>query len=98
MAHFDYPAIMGSRAAWSGAKTLQAASSMASNVKFSNPPAIPKPSGYTHVVDITGPARIVYIAGQLGFSHDGKVGDFRAQAVQAFENLKAALASVGATF
>lgn len=71
---------------------------MASNVRFMNPDAIPKPGGYTHVVEITGPARIVYIAGQLGFGKDGKAGDFRAQAVQAFENLKAALASVGASF
>jgi enamine deaminase RidA (YjgF/YER057c/UK114 family) len=71
---------------------------MASHIRFQNPPAIPKPGGYTHVVEITGPGRIVYIAGQLGFGHDGKAGDFRAQAVQAFENLKAALASVGATF
>ena len=71
---------------------------MASNIRFMNPDAIPKPGGYTHVVEVTGPARIVYIAGQLGFGKDGKVGDFRAQAVQAFENLKAALAAVGADF
>src|ERR1700693_1039695 len=77
---------------------IQAASPMASNIRFLNPDAIPKPGGYTHVVEVTGPGRIIYIAGQLGFGRDGKVGDFRAQAVQAFENLKAALASVGATF
>ena len=71
---------------------------MPSNMRFLNPDAIPKPGGYTHVVEVTGPARIVYIAGQLGFGKDGKVGDFRAQAVQAFENLKNALASVGAGF
>ena len=71
---------------------------MSSNVRFLNPNAIPKPGGYTHVVEVTGPGRIVYIAGQLGFGRDGSVGDFRAQAVQAFENLKAALAAVGATF
>lgn len=70
---------------------------MASNTRFMNPPAIAKPGGYTHVVEITGPARIVYIAGQLGLKPDGSIaGDFRAQAVQAFENLKAALAAVGA--
>jgi enamine deaminase RidA (YjgF/YER057c/UK114 family) len=63
-----------------------------------NPDAIPKPSGYTHVVEVTGPGRIVYIAGQLGFGRDGRVGDFRAQTAQAFENLKSALAAVGATF
>ena len=72
---------------------------MASNVRFMNPEAIAKPGGYSHVVEITGPGRIVYIAGQLGLKPDGKIaGDFRAQAVQAFENLKAALAAVGATF
>jgi enamine deaminase RidA (YjgF/YER057c/UK114 family) len=64
-----------------------------------NPSAIAKPGGYTHVVEVTGPTRIVYIAGQLGLKPDGTIaGDFRAQATQAFENLKAALAAVGATF
>ena len=76
----------------------QAASPMASNIRYLNPDAIPKPGGYTHVVEVTGPGRIVYIAGQLGFGRDAKVGDFQAQAIQAFENLKSALASVGATF
>jgi enamine deaminase RidA (YjgF/YER057c/UK114 family) len=70
-----------------------------SNLRFMNPEAIAKPGGYSHVVEITGPGRIVYIAGQLGLKPDGKIaGDFRAQTVQAFENLKAALAAVGATF
>jgi enamine deaminase RidA (YjgF/YER057c/UK114 family) len=64
-----------------------------------NPAAIAKPGGYTHVVEVTGPGRIVYIAGQLGKRPDGTLADgFRAQATQAFENLKAALAAVGATF
>jgi enamine deaminase RidA (YjgF/YER057c/UK114 family) len=61
-----------------------------------------KPPGYSHVVETTGPGRTVYIAGQLGIDTKGNLvgaaGDFRAQAVQAFENLKAALASVGADF
>jgi len=70
-----------------------------SNTRFMNPEAIAKPGGYSHVVEVTGPGRIVYIAGQLGLKPDGKIaGDFRAQTVQAFENLKAALAAVGATF
>jgi enamine deaminase RidA (YjgF/YER057c/UK114 family) len=72
---------------------------MPSNMRFMNPPAIAKPGGYSHVVEVTGPGRIVYIAGQLGLKPDGSIaGDFRAQAVQAFENLKSALAAVGATF
>ena len=72
---------------------------MSTNMRFMNPPAIAKPGGYSHVVEITGPGRIVYIAGQLGLKPDGTMaGDFRAQAAQAFENLKAALAAVGAGF
>ncbi|MCC7347640.1 MAG: RidA family protein [Variibacter sp.] len=72
---------------------------MAKNLKFLNPDTLTKPPGYTQVVEITGPGRMVYVAGQLGIKSDGSMaggkGDFRAQAVQAFENLKAALAAVG---
>ena len=72
---------------------------MSANLRFMNPETIAKPGGYSHVVEITGPGRIVYIAGQLGLKPDGKIaGDFRAQSVQAFENLKNALAAVGASF
>ena len=68
--------------------------------RFSNPKGLSKPPGYTHVVEVTGPARLVYIAGQLGNDEHGQLAgrDFRAQAVQVFENLKAALNSVGARF
>jgi enamine deaminase RidA (YjgF/YER057c/UK114 family) len=70
-----------------------------SHTRFINPQALSRPPGYTHVVEVTAPGRIVYIAGQLGVDRDGKVvGDFRRQAVQTFENLKTALAAVGAQF
>jgi len=70
-----------------------------SQTRFINPQALSRPPGYTHVVEVTAPARIVYIAGQLGVDRDGKVvGDFWRQAVQTFENLKTALAAVGAQF
>jgi enamine deaminase RidA (YjgF/YER057c/UK114 family) len=70
-----------------------------SQTRFINPQALSKPPGYTHVVEATAPGRIVYIAGQLGVDRDGKVvGDICAQAEQTFENLKAALAAVGADF
>ena len=70
-----------------------------SQTRFINPQALSRPPGYTHVVEVTAPGRIVYIAGQLGVDRDGKVvGDFRRQAVQTFENLKTALAAVGAQF
>jgi enamine deaminase RidA (YjgF/YER057c/UK114 family) len=51
------------------------------------------------VVEVTGPGRTVYIAGQIGIDASGKVANgFRAQATQVFENLKVALAAVGASF
>jgi enamine deaminase RidA (YjgF/YER057c/UK114 family) len=43
-------------------------------------------------------ARTVYVSGQVGNSADGEVvGDFRAQAEQAFRNLHTALAAAGAS-
>jgi enamine deaminase RidA (YjgF/YER057c/UK114 family) len=75
---------------------------VASNIRFLNPDTLYKPPGYSHVVETTGPGRTVYIAGQLGLDKNGNLvgapGDFRAQAVQTMENLKAALAAVGADF
>jgi enamine deaminase RidA (YjgF/YER057c/UK114 family) len=63
---------------------------------------MPATRGYTHVVETRGPSRTIYLAGQLGMTPDGKfaggAGDFRAQATQAFENVKLALAAVGAGF
>jgi enamine deaminase RidA (YjgF/YER057c/UK114 family) len=75
---------------------------VAKDLRFLNPDPLSKPTGYSQVVEMTGPGRTVWIAGQLGVDRDGRLagepGDFRAQAVQTFENLKAALASVGAGF
>jgi enamine deaminase RidA (YjgF/YER057c/UK114 family) len=73
--------------------------SVAPNIRFRNPKTLSKQRGYTHVVEVAAPGRTAYIAGQLGLDIDGKlvgVGDFRAQATQAFENLKAAVAEAGA--
>ena len=73
---------------------------MAANVRFINPNTLAPQSGYSYVVDTTGPGRTVYIAGQLGLDMENKLvgapGDFRAQCTKAIENLEAALASVGA--
>src|SRR4029079_12291905 len=64
---------------------------------FSNPKTMPAPRGYTQVVETTGPGRTIYLSGQLGMTAGGVFagapGDFRAQATQCFENLKAGLAS-----
>jgi len=72
---------------------------MPSNIRFNNPDTMTKPPGYSHVVEVTGPGRTVYFAGQLGVDKSGKMGrDAREQITFAFENLKAALASVDAGF
>ena len=66
---------------------------------FSNPPGLSSPPTYSHVVEVNGPHRTVYIAGQTGADAAGKVAQgFRAQAVLVMENLKTALASVGGGF
>ena len=69
-------------------------------IRHTNPPELSKPTGYTHVVEVNR-GKTVYIAGQVAFDASGGVvgkQDFAAQARQVMENLKAALASVGATF
>ena len=74
----------------------------ATSVRFLNPKTLAKPPGYTYVVETTAPGRTVYLAGQLGLDMDNKLvgapGDFGAQCTQAFENLRLALAAVGADF
>ena len=70
-------------------------------VKRTNPPTLSKPTGYTHVVEVSGATRTVYISGQIAYDKDGKVvgaGDMKAQAEQVFENLETALTAAGATF
>ena len=61
----------------------------------SNPSALAKPAGYSHIVK---DGKTVYVAGQVARNSEGKtvgVGDFSAQAEQAFKNVQAALESVG---
>ena len=70
-------------------------------VKRTNPPALSTPTGYTHIVEVTGPNRTIYISGQIAYDKDGKVvgaGDMKAQAEQVFRNLEAALTAAGAKF
>jgi reactive intermediate/imine deaminase len=70
-------------------------------VKRSNPPTLSKPTGYTHIVEVNGPGKTIYISGQIALDKDGKVvgaGDMKAQAEQVFKNLQAALDAAGAKF
>ncbi len=74
---------------------------MAQQVKRTNPPALSTPTGYTHVVEVTGPGKTVYISGQIALDKSGNLvggADMKAQAEQVFKNLEAALAAAGATF
>ena len=65
-----------------------------------NPPALGTPPRfYSHAVSIEGPAKLVYVAGQVSVDQEGKVvgaGDMRAQAEQVFKNLTAILRAAGA--
>jgi reactive intermediate/imine deaminase len=68
-------------------------------VKRTNPKTLSQPTGYTHVVEVTG-GRTLYVSGQIALDTAGVVvgkGDLKAQTRQVFENLKAALAASGAT-
>jgi len=70
-------------------------------VKRTNPPTLSKPTGYTHIVEVNGPGKTIYISGQIALDKDGKVvgaGDMKAQAEQVFKNLQAALDAAGAKF
>ena len=70
-----------------------------STVRRFDPPGMTSPPTYNHVVEVNGPHRVVYIAGQTGVDKDGKMAQgFSAQAVQVMENIKIALAAVGGSF
>ncbi len=65
-----------------------------------NPVTLLKPSGYTHIVSVQAPGKIIFISGQVSVDKDGKLvgaGDLKAQVRQAASNLKLALEAVGAT-
>jgi reactive intermediate/imine deaminase len=67
---------------------------------FINPETMHRPTGYTHVVEVTA-GRPVYLAGQVAIDPSGAVvgrGDIGAQARQVFDNVQAALQAVGAGF
>ena len=60
-----------------------------------NPSSLGQPGGYHHVVK---DGKTVYLAGQVARDRDGNtvgVGDAAAQAEQVFQNIAAALESVG---
>ena len=68
--------------------------------QFVNPAALGAPPRfYSHAVSIAGPAKLVYVSGQVSWGADGKVvgaGDMRAQCEQVFKNLSNVLRGAGA--
>jgi reactive intermediate/imine deaminase len=65
--------------------------------RFLSPDTLPRPFGYSHVVDAAA-GRIVYVSGQVPLDTDGELvgaGDFAQQARQVFVNLNAALEAAG---
>lgn len=69
-------------------------------VDYLDPAGIKPSPGYANVGVLTG-GRLVYVSGQIAFDGENRVvgkGDLKAQAVQVFENVKACLATAGATF
>ena len=71
------------------------------HIKRTNPTGLSRPTGYTHVVEVSGPVRTVYIAGQVAADQSGAVvgpNDMKAQAEQVFRNLETALTAAGAKF
>lgn len=68
--------------------------------KFINPPGL-KPLGMYTQVTVAQGGSVAFISGQVSVDASGKVvgaGNMEAQAVQVFENIKAALTAAGATF
>jgi enamine deaminase RidA (YjgF/YER057c/UK114 family) len=103
----DQPADASRRDFVAAAATIAAATGGATdaqaqtppNLRFDNPPGLSKPPTYSHVVEVSGPHRTIYLAGQTGVDATGKVAEgFHAQAVQVMENIKTALASIGGGF
>ena len=70
------------------------------SARYISPETMPRPYGYSQVVEISR-GRPVYVSGQVPLDTDNQVvgvGDFAAQARQAFENVRLALEAVGLTF
>ena len=64
-----------------------------------NAPNLAPGPGYSHVVSVDLPGRLVVVSGQIALDGEGNLvgpGDLEAQTRQVFTNLEAALAAAGA--
>lgn len=69
--------------------------------QYINPPAVFEHPGFTRVITVSGPAKIIWIAGMTAQNDDMSAfapGDYRAQYIFIMEKIAAQLAAVGATW
>jgi enamine deaminase RidA (YjgF/YER057c/UK114 family) len=70
------------------------------SVELSSPAILPAPVGYSHVAVIPPRSRLVWLAGQVPLTADGKLasGDWEGQARQVMQNVGAALTAASASW
>ena len=69
--------------------------------QYLNPKELFHSPFFTHTVAVAGPAKLVYVSGQVSYDRDGFVigkDDMRAQAEQVFKSLTHNLRAAGATW
>jgi 2-iminobutanoate/2-iminopropanoate deaminase len=80
---------------------LVASAAEAQEPEFLSPPSLPPSKGYTQVVEVPVGHRLVFLSGQVPLDSTGALrgkADFRTQAKQVFDNLRAGLAAADAEF
>lgn len=92
----EFVTAVSAAAAATAAAPASAQAQAGMNVRHSNPPGMSQPTGYSQMVEVNGPHRLIFVAGQTGTDAAGKPAKgFRAQMMQAYANIRAALASAG---
>jgi 2-iminobutanoate/2-iminopropanoate deaminase len=68
-------------------------------IRASCPPALYDPKAFSHVVEVEG-GRLIFVSGQVPVDAQRRLTtrEFRSQVEKVFDNLQAALESVGASF
>ncbi|HEY5896768.1 MAG TPA: RidA family protein [Burkholderiales bacterium] len=69
--------------------------------EFCNPHPLKKPRYWSDAVSLSGPAKLVYVSGQVSWDAAGAVvgkGDMRAQCEQVFNNVGTVLRAAGASW
>lgn len=91
--------VVGAVASLVGVPFAAHAQATAGRAEFVNVPGQPAPPGYSHAVVVRG-GQLVFLSGQVAIDATGRIvgkGDFPTQVARALDNLRAALAAVGAT-